>query len=74
MYREIINDHLFPFVAQTHEYKAKLHQDNESKHSSAICTEALKNFNIKWIKSPPKSHRMGMVRLKKICQKKTLQL
>ncbi len=36
MYREKINDHLFPFVAQTHKYKAKLHQDNDSKHSSAL--------------------------------------
>ena len=72
MYREIINDHLFPFVAQTHKYKAKLHQDNDRKHSSAICTSALKNLNIQWIKSPPKSPDLNPIEwvwsdLKRFC-------
>ena len=55
IYREIINDQLFPFVAQNYDYKAKLHQDNDSKHSSRICSDALKNWDIQWVKSPPKS-------------------
>jgi transposase len=55
MYQEIINDHLFPFVANKFQYKAKLHQDNDSKHTSAICRNALENLKIRWIKSPPKS-------------------
>ena len=55
MYREIINTHLFPFVAENFNYNAKQHQDNDRKHSSRICTEALKNVNIDWVKSPPQS-------------------
>ena len=55
MYREIINKHLFPFVAKNFNYKAKLHQYNDRKHTSIICTSALENLNINWVKSPPQS-------------------
>ena len=48
-YREVIYDYLFPFVAEKFNYKAKLHQDNDPKHKSAICTNALENLGIKWV-------------------------
>ena len=44
MYREIINTHLFPSVAKNFNYKAELHQDNDRKHTSIICTRDLENF------------------------------
>jgi hypothetical protein len=48
-YREIINSHLFPFVGKKFNYAAKLHQDNDSKHKSKICVDALKGCNINWV-------------------------
>ncbi len=48
-YREVINDHLFPFIGKKFNYDAKLHQDNDTKHNSKICTDALKNLNINWV-------------------------
>ena len=49
MYREIIQKQLFPFVAKKFNYRSILHQDNDAKHSSKICTEALKDLNIQWV-------------------------
>ena len=48
-YREIINDYLFPFVGKKFNYEANLHHDNDTKHKSKICIDALKNYNINWV-------------------------
>ena len=48
-YRGVIYDHLFPFIGKHFNYKAKLHQDNDAKHKSGICCEALSDFGINWV-------------------------
>jgi hypothetical protein len=48
-YREIINDYLFPFVGKKLNYRANLHQDNDTKHKSKICIDALNKYNINWV-------------------------
>jgi hypothetical protein len=48
-YREIIKEHLFPFIGKKFNYQAKLHQDNDTKHNSKICSDALKDLNINWV-------------------------
>jgi hypothetical protein len=49
LYREIPKQRLLPFIAKKFNYKAILHQDNDSKHSSRICINALKDMNIPWV-------------------------
>ena len=49
LYKEIIDDHLFPFVAEKFNYKAPLHQDNDSKHSSKLCQKSLRDLRIPWV-------------------------
>jgi hypothetical protein len=49
LYREILQQRLFPFIAKKFNYRAILHQDNDSKHSSRICINALKDMNIPWV-------------------------
>ena len=48
MYEEIIEQHLLPFMA-VHHPNGVLHQDNDSKHSSLRCRNALKRLNINWV-------------------------
>jgi hypothetical protein len=48
-YREIINEHLFLFIGKKFNYQAKLHQDNDTKHKSKICSDALKDLSINWV-------------------------
>ena len=48
-YREVIKDHLFPFDGEKFNYEVNLHQDNDTKHTSKICADALKNLNIIWV-------------------------
>jgi hypothetical protein len=49
MYKDIITDVMFPFVADKFNYSVNLHQDNDRKHSSKICTNALNNLGINWV-------------------------
>jgi hypothetical protein len=49
VYKNIINNHLAPYCNEKFKRKTKLHQDNDSKHASKICTQALRNVNIKWV-------------------------
>ena len=49
-YQEVIKDYLFPFIGEKFNYKAKLHQDNDTKHKSRICTEVLQDLDIDWVK------------------------
>lgn len=56
LYNEIISDYLIPFACA--EYGIRnfvLHQDNDPKHTSRLCSNFLKLNNIKWIKAPSKS-------------------
>jgi hypothetical protein len=52
MYRQIIEEHIFPFCAHHYNYGANLHQDNDSKHISRLCQNALKDLNINWVCMP----------------------
>ena len=36
-YREVRNDHLFPFVGEKFKYEVNLHQDNETTHKQNLC-------------------------------------
>jgi hypothetical protein len=49
MYKDIITKVMFPFIAERYDYTVNLHQDNDSKHKSKVCTEALKNLGINWV-------------------------
>ena len=54
-YQEIIDFlflkffYLFSFVGKKFNYEAILHQDNDTKHKSKICINALKHYNINWV-------------------------
>lgn len=47
-YADIIYKYLMPFWPRNNEF-AFIHQDNDSKHSSKQCREALESANIKWV-------------------------
>jgi hypothetical protein len=49
VYQDIIHHHLAPFAEKKFNFKAKLHQDNDSKHTSVLCTNALRNLKTKWV-------------------------
>jgi hypothetical protein len=49
LYKEIIDDYLFPFIGENFNYRAKLHQDNDSKHSGKLCKTSLKALRIPWV-------------------------
>ena len=49
VYQDIIHHHLAPFAEKKFNFKAKLHQDNDSKHTSILCTNALRNLKTKWV-------------------------
>ena len=49
MYKKIIEDVMFPFVAEKYNYEIQLHQDNDSKHNSKLCNASLKNLGINWV-------------------------
>ena len=52
---------MYPFVAKSFNYNAKLHQDNDPKHSSVLCRTTLKEANIEWVKAPPQSPDLNPV-------------
>jgi hypothetical protein len=47
MYRRILSDYLVPFSIE--KQIPNLHQDNDRKHSSQICVEILRDFEINWV-------------------------
>ncbi len=56
LYNEILTDYFIPFASRAYGIKNfNLHQDNDPKHSSKICTNFLERNQIKWIKAPANS-------------------
>ena len=50
LYKEIIEDIFVPFAAEKYDFNCNIHQDNDPKHSSRLCSDALKFHNINWVK------------------------
>ncbi|RNA15871.1 Transposable element Tcb2 transposase [Brachionus plicatilis] len=48
LYREILAQNLLPFGAINYDFWFKLHQDNDPKHRSKICTNFLEKNNVYW--------------------------
>ena len=49
LYREILHEFLFPFIAEKYDFKIKLHQDNDPKHTSKICKAVITDNDIEWV-------------------------
>lgn len=49
LYREILFDYLFPFIAEKYDFNIKLHQDNDPKHTSKLCRAVLSDNDIIWV-------------------------
>lgn len=49
VYRDIIYDYLFPCIGHLYDYRGRVHQDNDPKHNSKLCREALIDCRIKWV-------------------------
>lgn len=49
-YENIIYDNLLPYVAEFIGEGAKLHQDNDTKHSSLLCKRGLENIRVDWVR------------------------
>ncbi len=63
MYDQIIKKCIFPFSARKYHYNCYLHQDNDAKHTSKLCSRTIKQLKIKWIKSPPLSPDLNPIEL-----------
>ncbi len=46
-YKRILIEGLVPFALENN--LTKIHQDNDKKHSSSLCTQVLKDFELKWV-------------------------
>ena len=49
LYREILLDYLFPFMASKYDFDCILLQDNDPKHSSVKCRSVFSENDIKWV-------------------------
>ena len=49
LYREILGEYLMPFVALKYGFDVRLHQDNDPKHRSELCTSFLEENDIEWV-------------------------
>ena len=49
VYASLISEYIFPFAAQFYNYNLEIHQDNDAKHTSGLCTNILKEFNLEWV-------------------------
>ena len=49
-YENIIYNNLLPYVAEYIGDGDKLHQDNDTKHSSLLCKRALENIRVDWVR------------------------
>lgn len=50
IYKEIIYDYLFPCIGELYNYRGRFHQDNDPKHNSKLCREALADCGIEWVR------------------------
>ena len=50
LYQDIILRNFYPFMAAKYDLNCILHQDNDPKHLSKVCTDALAENGIKWVK------------------------
>ena len=49
LYREILGDYLFPFMAAKFNFDCVLHQDNDPKHTSRLIRTFLDVNEINWV-------------------------
>ena len=49
LYSEILQEYFFAFIAENYNCDVVLHQDNDPKHTSRMCTKVLTENNIKWV-------------------------
>lgn len=49
LYAEIIHGYIFPFAGEKFNFQMNLHQDNDSKHSSKLCSNVLKELKLNWV-------------------------
>ena len=54
---------MYPFVTNSFNGQAVLHQDNDPKHSSKLCVNALEDAKIIWAKSPPQSPDLNPIEM-----------
>ena len=64
LYLEILADFLLPFMAKHFNVTdGVLHQDNDPKHTSRLCTNFLENSGINWIKAPSNSPDLNPIEM-----------
>ncbi|CAF1076286.1 unnamed protein product [Brachionus calyciflorus] len=63
LYRDILSEFLIPFGAHKYLMNFILHQDNDPKHASKLCTSFLEINNIRWVKSPPNSPDLNPIEM-----------
>jgi hypothetical protein len=51
LYREILVFDFFPFMAAKFNFDCIVHQDNDGKHTSNMCTAALNENNVPWVRN-----------------------
>ena len=49
LYKEIIIEFLFPFMADKYNFLCKIYQDNGPKHNSILCRTFFDESNINWV-------------------------
>ena len=49
LYRDILAEYLVKFGSTEYSHEYKLHQDNDPKHNSELCTQFLKKNDINWV-------------------------
>ena len=49
VYLELLAIHLVPFGLNNYGNNWYLHQDNDPKHTSRLCTDFLKRHHINWV-------------------------
>ena len=45
----LLKHYILPSCQQTFGYNYKIIQDNDSKHTSFLCRETIRNHNIEWV-------------------------
>lgn len=48
-YASLISDYIFPFACEFFNNNMEIHQDNDSKHKSNLCSGLLRDLNINWV-------------------------